>query len=156
MLTDKVIFVATLILAAVYFYATSQIPSLEIGDPLGPKAFPRLLGIGLLITAGVLLMEILRARKTPPPPVDPAVEKEDPPHWPLLGSVVVWTSVYFAVFTTLGFIISTSLYLLGMTMWFHRGHWKMNVLTSVLFSAGSYYMFTQLLGVTLAQGVLPF
>ena len=77
MLTDKVIFVATLILAAVYFYATSQIPSLEIGDPLGPKAFPRLLGIGLLITAGVLLMEILRARKAPPAEVDPNAEQEE-------------------------------------------------------------------------------
>jgi hypothetical protein len=32
----------------------------------------------------------------------------------------------------------------------------MNVLTSVLFSAGSYFMFTTLLGVSLAQGVLPF
>lgn len=155
MLTDKVIFVATLILAAVYFYATSQIPSLEIGDPLGPKAFPRLLGIGLLITAGILLMEILRARKAPPE-ADPNAVAEEPPHWPLLAGVVAWTAAYFAVFTTLGFMISTSIFLLGMTAWFNRGRWKMNVLTSVLFSVGSYFMFTKLLGVTLAQGMLPF
>ena len=155
MLTDKVIFVATLILAAVYFYATSQIPSLEIGDPLGPKAFPRLLGIGLLITAGILLMEILRARKTPPA-ADPNAVEEEPPHWPLLAGVVAWTGAYFAVFTMLGFMISTSIFLLGMTAWFNRGRWKMNVLTSVLFSVGSYFMFTKLLGVTLAQGMLPF
>jgi putative tricarboxylic transport membrane protein len=154
LLTDKVIFAATLVLAAVYFYATSQIPSLEIGDPLGPKAFPRLLGIGLLITAGVLLMEILRARKAPPPATGEAAE--EPPHWPLLAGVVAWTAAYFAVFTTLGFIVSTTLYLLGMTAWFNRGRWTMNILTSVLFSAGSYFMFTKLLGVTLAQGVLPF
>ena len=128
LLTDKVIFAVTLVLAALYFYATSQIPSLEIGDPLGPKAFPRLLGIGLLITAGVLLM----------------------------GAVAAWIAAYFAVFTTLGFIISTTLFLLGMTAWFNRGRWTMNILTSVLFSAGSYLMFTKLLGVTLAQGLLPF
>ena len=65
-MADRVIFVCTLILAGVYFYATEQLPSLEIGDPLGPKAFPRLLGIGLVITAIVLLLEILRARKTTP------------------------------------------------------------------------------------------
>ena len=40
---------------------------------------------------------------------------------------------------------------LGMTAWFNRGRWKMNVLTSVLFSVGSYFMFTKLLGVTLAR-----
>ena len=73
MLTDKIIFAVTLVLAAVYFYATSQIPSLEIGDPLGPKAFPRMLGIGLLITAAVVLMEILRARKA-----TPAISEETP------------------------------------------------------------------------------
>jgi putative tricarboxylic transport membrane protein len=154
-LTDKIIFVATLVLAAVYFYATSQIPSLEIGDPLGPKAFPRLLGIGLLITAGILFFEIVRAGKTPAD-VDPDAPPAEPTHWPLLIGVVVWTSIYFAVFTTLGFVVSTSLYLLGMTFWFHRGHWKMNALTSVLFSIGSYYMFSRLLGVSLAQGLLPF
>jgi putative tricarboxylic transport membrane protein len=154
LLTDKIIFAVTLVLAAVYFYATSQIPSLEIGDPLGPKAFPRMLGIGLLITAAVLLMEILRARKA-----TPAVSEEtpaEPPHWPLLAAVAVWITAYFTVFTTLGFVISTTLFLLGMTAWFNRGRWMMNILTSVLFSAGSYLMFTKLLGVTLAQGVLPF
>jgi len=31
-----------------------------------------------------------------------------------------------------------------------------NVLTSVLFSFISYFMFTSLLGVTLARGMLPF
>ncbi len=154
MLTDKIIFAATLVLAAVYFYATSKIPSLEIGDPLGPKAFPRLLGIGLLLAAGVLLFEILRARKAPPAAT--AEPAEDPPHWPLLAGVVAWTAAYFAVFTTLGFVLSTTIYLIGMTAYFNRGRWLMNILTSVLFSAGSYLMFTKLLGVTLAQGVLPF
>ena len=70
--------------------------------------------------------------------------------------MVAWTAAYFSVFTTLGFMISTSIFLLGMTAWFNRGRWKMNVLTSVLFSVGSYFMFTKLLGVTLAQGMLPF
>jgi putative tricarboxylic transport membrane protein len=154
LLTDKVIFAVTLVLAALYFYATSQIPSLEIGDPLGPKAFPRLLGIGLLITAGVLLMEILRAGKAKP--AAPEDTPAEPPHWALLGAVAAWIAAYFAVFTTLGFIISTTLFLLGMTAWFNRGRWTMNILTSVLFSAGSYVMFTKLLGVTLAQGLLPF
>ena len=62
-MADRVIFVCILLLAGVYFYATEQLPSLEIGDPLGPKAFPRLLGVTLLITAAILLLELLRAQK---------------------------------------------------------------------------------------------
>ena len=66
-MADRVILVCTVVIAAVYFYATTLIPSLEIGDPLGPKAFPRLLGVVLLLAAGMLGFEILAARKEPAP-----------------------------------------------------------------------------------------
>src|SRR5262245_65477202 len=62
-MTDRVILVCTIIIAVVYLYATTLIPSLEIGDPLGPKAFPRLLGIALLIAAGMFGLEMWRERK---------------------------------------------------------------------------------------------
>lgn len=154
-MADRVIFIGTLILAAVYFYATAQIPMLEIGDPLGPKAFPRLLGIGLLITAGLLLLEMLRAKKIAAhdaAPKTPLVWR----HYLVVGAAAIWTGVYFMVFEWLGYAIATTFYLLAMTMYFHKGHPKTNVLTSVLFSFISYFMFTQLLGVTLARGLLPF
>lgn len=154
MLTDRIIFVLTLVLAAVYFYATAQIPTLEIGDPLGPKAFPRLLGIGLLITAGLLFLEIWRARKAPSEQAEPAADSNKP-LWGLLGVIVVWTGIYFAVFQPLGYILATTAYLLALMAYFNRGKWMANVLTCVLFSVVSYLMF-KYLGVSLPQGVLPF
>ena len=78
MLADRIIFVCIIVLAAGYFYATSEIPSLEIGDPLGPKAFPRLLGIALLLTAGLLFLEMMRARASRVAPEEEA-PKEDKP-----------------------------------------------------------------------------
>lgn len=154
-MADRIIFTGILILAAVYFYATAQIPSIEIGDPLGPKAFPRLLGIGLLVTGGILLLEMLRARKT-----EVRDEGAKAPvewrHYLVVGAAVIWTGVYFAVFEWLGYAIATTFYLLGLTSYFHKGRLKTNVLTSVLFSFISYFMFTKLLGVTLARGILPF
>ena len=59
-MTDRIICAVMLVLAVVYFYATAQIPSLEIGDPLGPKAFPRLLGILLLVAVVMLFFETLK------------------------------------------------------------------------------------------------
>ena len=154
-MTDRIIFTGILILAAVYFYATAQIPSIEIGDPLGPKAFPRLLGIGLLVTGGILLLEMLRARKTE---VRDAGAKApiEWRHYLVVGAAAIWTGVYFAVFEWLGYAIATTFYLLALTSYFHKGRLKTNVLTSVLFSVISYFMFTKLLGVTLARGILPF
>ena len=155
MMVDRVIFVCTLILAAVYFYATSQIPSLEIGDPLGPKAFPRILGIGLLITAGMLLLEMWKAKKAEGPK-DAGGESQDYHHCFIVTAVVIWTCLYFAVFEWLGYILSTAVYLIVLTAYFNRGKWTANVLTSVLFGIGGYVMFSKLLDVNLPRGILPF
>jgi putative tricarboxylic transport membrane protein len=155
MLVDRIIFVCIIVLAAVYFYATAQIPTLEIGDPLGPKAFPRLLGIGLLITAALLFFEMRKAAKEARP-------AEAQPHgggqshlW-IIGGVAIWTAVYYLAFDPAGYIISTSVYLLGLTAYFHRGKWVANILTSVLFAVGSYVLFVKVFGVMLAQGMIKF
>jgi putative tricarboxylic transport membrane protein len=156
-MADRVIFVCTLILAGVYFYATEQLPSLDIGDPLGPKAFPRLLGAGLVITAVILLLEMLRARKTAPavsaaPPADPRDRKA----LLVVAVAAAWTFVYFVLFEMLGYVLATTGYLLALMMYFNKGKRTANVLTAVLFSVLSYLMFTKLLGVNLARGILPF
>jgi putative tricarboxylic transport membrane protein len=152
-MTDRVIFVCILVLAGVYFWATRQIPTLEIGDPLGPKAFPHLLTIGLLITAAMLLGEIFRAKKSAP------VEKSETvgaPTYKVVAGVVVVTAVYFVLFEPLGYAIATSLFMLVMTWYFNKGKTLTNVLTSVLYSFLSYIAFTQWLGVNLPRGILPF
>ena len=153
-MTDRVIFVCTIVVAAVYLYATTLIPTLEIGDPLGPKAFPRLLGIAVLIAAGLLFLEMWKDRKAPVPRPDHS-QSHDWRHLWVIASVTVWTGAYYVVFETLGYIVSTALYLLALMAWFNRGRWLANVLTSVLFGVLSYVMFLKL-DVNLPKGVLPF
>jgi putative tricarboxylic transport membrane protein len=152
-MTDRVILVGIAILAAVYLNATEHLPSLEIGDPLGPKAFPRLLAGALILTGIFLLVEIVRARKTAP-----VVTRSGPPEtgtYLLIAGVVVWTFVYFQIFERLGYIIATSIYLLAMMAYFNRGKWVANVITTIVFCIASYWMF-KTLGVTLPPGILPF
>lgn len=156
-MADRVIFVCTLVLAAVYLYATEQLPSLEIGDPLGPKAFPRLLGAGLVLTAIVMVFEMVRARKTASGTTasaapDPAERKGTL----VVALAAVWTLLYFLVFETLGYVLATTLYLYPLMAYFNSGKRLMNGLTAVLFSLLSYLMFVKLLGVNLAPGILPF
>jgi len=154
MMTDRVIFVCTIIIAAAYLYATTLIPSLEIGDPLGPKAFPDLLGVCLLIAAGLLFLEMLKdhkAKVAPPPEGEMAPWR----HVGLIIAIAVWTGMYYAAFERLGYIISTAIYLLALMAWFHRGKWVANVLTAALFAGLSYWMFVAL-DVRLPTGILPF
>jgi putative tricarboxylic transport membrane protein len=153
-MADRIIFVCIIILAGVYFWATSQIPTLEIGDPLGPKAFPRLLGVGLLISAAMLLAEMIKERKSAT--VSEGSDAPDLATYKVIGGVIVATGIYFALFERLGYAVATALFLLAMTSYFNKGKRWTNVLTSVLYSFVSYYMFTKWLGVNLPRGILPF
>ena len=101
MMTDRVIFACTIIIAAVYFYATTLIPSLEIGDPLGPKAFPRLLGVCLLIAAGLLFLEMWKERKEQVHQAGDA-GADLWRHAGVIVAVTVWTGIYYARFDKLG------------------------------------------------------
>ena len=153
MMTDRVIFACTIVIAAVYLYATTLIPSLEIGDPLGPKAFPRLLGIALLASAGLLFLEMWGARGTKP---SAGAAPEGPAGIMLvIGGVAVWTAGYYLVFQPLGYILATTIYLLGLVAWFNRGKWLANVLSAVLFALLSYVMFVKL-DVNLPRGAETF
>lgn len=153
-MAERVIFVCTLILAGIYFYATEHLPSLEIGDPLGPKAFPRLLGIALLVTAIIHLFEFMRARKGPlsAPKKDPV----DRMSYMVVGGVSIWTFLFFYVFEVLGYVIAGSIYLVVLMSVFNKGRWLMNCVTAVGFAIGSYLLFTKGFGVNLARGILPF
>ena len=151
LMTDRVIFACTIIIAAGYLYATTLIPSLEIGDPLGPKAFPRLLGIGLLIAAGLLFLEMWKDRKQQAP-VPAAADPREVQHLWVLAGVVVWTAVYYIFLEKLGYIVDSAIYLLALMAWFNRDKWVANGLTAVFYSVLSYIMFVKL-DVNLPRGV---
>lgn len=147
--------VCSICLAAVYFYAIEQIPVRDIGDPVGPKAIPRVLGALLLLTVGLLMLEMKLARKNAP-----VTEEHRAPdgyrHYFVIASVVILTLLYFAVFERLGYAVATTIYLSFLVAYFNRGRWMANLLTVTLFSFGSYLLFTKLFGAQLAPGVLPF
>ncbi len=152
MLTDRIIGAFMLLLAAVYLYATAQIPTLEIGDPLGPKAFPILLGIALIVAAILLIIETLKKSREP----RAEVPRENPRHLWFIGGVTLWTALYFGVFDRVGYLVATVIYLLVLMAVFNPGKWLANTLTSVLFAVGSYVLFVKILGVVLPAGILSF
>ena len=56
----------------------------------------------------------------------------------------------------MGFLLATPISLLGLMVYFNRNKWVANVLTSVFFPVGIYFLFSKVLGVNLAKGLLPF
>ncbi len=154
-MTDRIIAVCMFLLALAYFYATFKIPSLDSGDPLGPKAFPILLSIGFFVAAVLLLVEASKAKR----PVREEKEESKEEERKLLliiGGVVVWTAIFIVVFKPFGYILSTAVYLFGLMVYLNPKKWWANVITSVLFTVGIYALFGKVLGVELTPGIMGF
>jgi putative tricarboxylic transport membrane protein len=142
------------VLAIAYLYGAAQIPRLAIGDPLGPRVFPIILGCALLVGAGMLLVELRTSRRL-------AIDKQDSsalagaaplPVLALLG----WTLVYFTLFETLGYLVSTFTYLLVLTSVLNRGAYLLNATTTAAFTLGTYFFFTRVLEARLPRGLIDF
>lgn len=143
---------ATAIFAVAYIHAASQIVTPQLSDPVGPKAFPYLIGAGLLACAGGLFLEgLLLFRETP--------VKEEPfdirdPRWRIAAGVMGWTLLYFALFDVAGYLLATTAFLFGLILVFDGRRILRSALVAITFSAVTFVAFDRYLGVFLPGGPL--
>lgn len=143
-----------LTVAVVYLYFTEQIRETGLGTQISAKAFPRLLSIALAIGALLWFMEANREAIRTEPSSQPVVPEEGWGQFWVIAAVIAWTAFYFLVFQWLGYLLATTAYLLPLMVYFNRGRWLPNLLTSVLYPLGSYYLFSHILGVPIPKGVI--
>jgi putative tricarboxylic transport membrane protein len=166
-------------LAAVYLYMDMRLPEVRLSDPLGPKAFPALVGVGLIASALVLLLEGRnrnrlhapiedRAKSPATPPAKPLAEAphadgaradqahESKRHPLILIAMVAWTALYYLAFERAGYLLATSVFLFGMLTYFNRKRLKTNLAIALGVTVFFDLLFSQLLGVPMPTGLLPF
>ena len=173
---DRLLAVIVMVGALVYLYADMHLPTLEIGDPLGPKIFPALIGIGMFLSGLMLLIATergLRAARTSmsgarlagtvpahggglvgPDAVLPPTPAQERHHRIVLLCMAGWTLVYYIAFEPVGYVISTVVYALVLLSYFNRGRHLANVLIAAGFAAVAYLVFGKFLGVSMPSGLL--
>lgn len=137
--------------AIVYLYGTSLLQVPDMVDPVGPTTFPYLIGICLLVCAAGLAFEGISKGQGSKPS---SGRRERKPISDYLVSLatIAWTSLYYAAFSPVGYVISTTVFLLGLMSVFHRDHPVTNLLVSAGFSVVSFVIFTRFFEVVLPPG----
>jgi putative tricarboxylic transport membrane protein len=146
--------ITVIVVAAIYLHADYGLRKASLGDPLGPKAFPALVGGGLILSAILLVFETWRKRRALEAKNIEPRGKDDKHVALLLVGMIVWTGLYYYVFETVGYPIATPIFLFGLLSYFNTGRYVTNVLVAVCFAAAVYFLFSILLGVPLPTGPL--
>jgi putative tricarboxylic transport membrane protein len=119
---------------------------------VGPKTFPLIVGVGMLLSGLALIWERLhRPRDLETTPTQPA-DVEGPADWQMLISVGVALAAYLALYEPFGFVLSSTLFL-PTCAWILGSRAPIrDVVVGLGLALVTYVLFTRFLGLELPGG----
>jgi putative tricarboxylic transport membrane protein len=151
---DSILAIVVALCALGYLYVDAQLPDVASGDPVGPRIYPALIGLGMLGSALMQLFEAYRKRAVGLRRVEktPGAGRR----YLLIGFVAVWTLAYYATLEWLGYLSATTIFIFGLLIYFNPKAHLMNAAIALGFAVFIYALFTKFLLVALPQGLLAF
>ncbi|NMR28533.1 tripartite tricarboxylate transporter TctB family protein [Crystallibacter degradans] len=144
--------VVLLLGAAIILYDAISISERGGLAPGEPGFFPMAVGVGLVV---VSLLFLLRTTLMQDKALFVyAAEEQSETHWNTVWLVIAALVAYAFVLQPVGYIVSTSLFFVGIAWVAGSRRWIRDIIVAVLFSAAIYFGFTELLGVRLPAGIL--
>jgi len=143
-MSDRILGVLGLALAAFFIYSATLIQLSFISDPVGPRTFPIVIGIALALASLVILLR---------PDADPV--------WPKIarfGEILMAAAamvIYALALPEAGFVIATAVAAAFLT-WRLGTQPLWSLVSGGLTSVGIYVVFHLILGLSLAKGPLGF
>ncbi|MBP1931302.1 tripartite tricarboxylate transporter TctB family protein [Ammoniphilus resinae] len=149
-----------LVFSLLFIYFGTQIPPSSFKQAvIGPKVFPITIGILLALASAALMIKgIIEARQKPLEEKKNILreaeeeEEEAPQDIVRLGVILVMLLAYFVLFSPLGYVLSTALFIFCLSMYLDKKHWKRNLTYAVVFPLIVFLLFNEVLAVYLPTG----
>jgi putative tricarboxylic transport membrane protein len=144
-----------LILGIVYFFATRNLPESAVADPIGPRVFPYIIAVSLILVGLVLTLKREKlTEKNRAVIVTWATDKE------MVLSIAYTCAAGLAfglILEPLGYLISAMLFMTAMMfITYGRSRIFLNIAVGLAFALSTYGLFFELLEVSLPRGILAF
>ncbi|QAT48757.1 tripartite tricarboxylate transporter TctB family protein [Caproiciproducens sp. NJN-50] len=151
---------ASMLFGLVYMVLTLQIPHATIGNAFAPAIFPMMVGAALFVSGIVLMTSELKKERSGGQTAEKIELKFHGFRTMRFENRMILITVlaallYALVFNTLGYVLSTIIFL-GILLFTLNGRkkWKTNLLVTLVFSVAVYVIFTQFLYIPLPA--MPF
>lgn len=150
---DTVTGVFAVVLGAAYLASTFNIPQMDAGDEVGPRAFPYIVAALALISGIVLLVKELL---NPERKAFSFAFVAGRAIWLRILATMAAGIVYGLVLDWLGYLIATILFMIVVCELINVGKHKQNLIISVVFSLVTFVSFAIILKLSLPRGLLDF
>jgi putative tricarboxylic transport membrane protein len=122
-------------------------------DPLGPRFLPRLVGVGLLVMAGILAVVTFRGDRGEAEGGED-VDLTHKPDWVTVAKLAGIFALNIALVDFLGWAITGALLFAGVARVLGSRTWIRDLIIGAVLSVGSFYAFYVGLGVPIPPGIL--
>lgn len=122
-------------------------------DPVGPKLFPMVIGIGLVVLALILAVAIPRGSKGEADAGED-IDPDRPSDWRTVGLLVAIFVATILLVKPLGWTITSALMFAASATVLGSNHYVRNLVIGVILGLASFYAFYSGLGIPLPAGVL--
>ncbi len=145
--------IVSILLGLYYAISAFQLPRASMGDPMAPVYYPMVLGVGMICMGIVLSIRGYKevaiakqsASQSESADQDKKADSRDKNFWILILGAVILGIVYTLVFTTVGFLISTALFMFALfTLVNGFNNWLKHVIIAVVFSVSVWFIFQNL------------
>lgn len=131
-----------LIIGTAFVIESNGISQSAYGSNVGPDIFPKILGVLLILLSLRLFYETFKYAKNE--------EKRQTLDYPRFLIIFISAILYAFLLESLGYVITTFLFLVVGFQAMERGNWLKTLVISAAFSFGVYYLFVEVL-----KGSLP-
>jgi putative tricarboxylic transport membrane protein len=122
-------------------------------DPVGPKLFPMIIGVGLLLMAAVLAIAIPRGSRGEADAGED-IDPDMPSDWRTVGLLVAIFIATILLVMPLGWAITGALMFAACATVLGSKHYLRNIVIGAVLSVTSFYAFYSGLGIPLPAGIL--
>jgi len=155
--TDKSQYLVCAVLVAVGAFVIFDALTLEAGfaevDPVGPKMFPAVIGVVLIVLAIILAIAIPRG-SVGEADAGEDVDPDAPADWRTVGLLVGIFVATILLVNPLGWAITGALLFAGTATVLGSRRYVLNLVIGAVLSVGSFYAFYSGLGIPLPAGIL--
>jgi len=150
--TNIITGILSIVLGVFYSVTAMRLPKMTMGDRLGPKIFPYVVGVVAIIAGIAMILQDRNPAKRSKKANFGFAEHKDV--WIKIGLISLTGIIFGLVIDSLGYLIATTVFMFIVSMLINKGKLLQNILIAVLFSVITYGVFGVALKLSLPRGII--